>query len=132
MSINENAIIDAVLAHMTTVGYKAIADESGLADFSRYAKPFAFVSGVNTIREPIDDAQTNDQTSFELNLWEDSGKRAKVIADIQAFIALLEGDTTLGGVCDLCQAGDAAQIVGQNVEGQMTYWTLDVVAVFES
>ena len=132
MSINENDVIAAVLGHMGTVGYNTSVDDHSPSDFARVTQPFAYVSNVNTVREAVDDAQTTDTTNFVLNLWREAKKRTEVIADIQALIALLEGDTTLAGVCDLCQAGDMAEIGGQDVDGQMTFVVLDITARFVS
>ncbi len=132
MSIDEQAVIDAVLAHVVTQGYTTSDDEHSPSDFVRFAKPFAFVTGVITTREALEDVQTADVTTFTLHLWRESNQRAAIIADIRALFVLFQGDPTLGGVCDLFQALDAVQVSSRDVDTQMSYWTLVGQAEFES
>ena len=132
MSIDENAIINGILAHMVTLGYSTSADDQSPSDFARRKPPFAFATNVVTRVAEVEDAQSDDNATFVLNLRETSGKRAKLIADIQGLVALLEGDTTLGGTCDLCQVSDRTQAQGQDVDLRASYWTVDITARFVS
>ncbi len=132
MSIDEQAVIDAVLAHVVTQGYTTSDDEHAPSDFARVSKPFAFVTGVVTTREALEDVQTADVMRFTLHLWRDSNQRAAIIADIRALFVLFQGDPTLGGVCDIFQALDAVQVSSRDIDTERSYWTLAGVASFES
>ncbi len=132
MSIDENAIIAAVLGHLTVLGYGTSANERALADYAQEPKPFGFVTGLVTVREALDDAQTDDTTTFTLHLWRESNERQEMIDDIQQLIVRIWDDTTLAGACDLCQVLDATQVKPREVDGESTYWTVDIAADLES
>lgn len=128
--INELDVITRVLAKLP--GYTTTTEEVAPSEYLRVAKPFAFVSTIETAREPIDDVQTNDELTFTLHLWREPQSRALLIADIQALGLALQSDTTLAGACDVCQVDDSSEITSTERAGKLSYWTVLITARFAS